>query len=81
MLLAVRTKNFLKLFEATLGDHLNVIIIDRNLLYIFPAAGGKLADYGPAIARQFRNAKLRVSLEVFLVDKKGFRVIGELERE
>jgi len=78
---AILSKNFLKLFEATLGDHLNVIIIDRNLLYIFPAAGGKLADYGPAIARQFRNAKLRVSLEIFLIDKKGFRVIGELERE
>ena len=72
---------FLKIFEDTLGDNLHVVIIDRNLLYIFPAAGGKLDEYGPAIASHFRKTPLRVSLEIFLVNKAGFHAVGELERE
>ncbi len=74
------TPGFLKIFADTLGDNLHVVIVDRNLLYVFPAAGGKLNEYGPAIVNAFRSAPMRVSLEVFLVNKQGFSVVGELER-
>ena len=39
-----------------------------------------IAEYGPALVDEYRKARLPVSLEVFLVDDYGFRVIGELER-
>lgn len=76
----ILSPHFLKIFAETLGDQLQVVVVDRNLLYVFPADGGQLEEYGPAIVEHFRAAPLRVSLEVFLVNKRGFRVVGELER-
>lgn len=71
---------FLNSFRDSLGDQLHVIVVDRHLLYVFPATGGKIEQYGPSIVERFQTTDLPVSLEVFLVDKNGFRVIGELER-
>jgi hypothetical protein len=51
------------------------------MLYLFPATGGKLAEYGPSLVEEFRSTRFPVSLEVFLLDEAGFRVVGELERE
>jgi len=71
---------FREKFKDSLGDQLHVVIVDRHILYVFPASGGKLKEYGPAVVKQFLQADLPVSLEIFLVDEKGFRVIGGLER-
>jgi len=71
---------FRALFRDTIGDRLHVVVLDRHELYVFPATGGEIAEFGPALVRQFRAARFPVSLEVFLVDESGFRVIGELER-
>jgi len=70
----------LEKFRETLGDRLHVVLVDRHRLYLFPATGGRLADYGPALVDEFRRAKLPVSLEIFLLDENGFEVIGEVER-
>jgi len=67
-------------FRDTLGDRIHVVPLDRNRLYFFPATGGRLAEYGPALVDEFRRAKLPVSLEIFLLDENGYEVIGELER-
>lgn len=67
-------------YQELLGDRIHAIPIDRNRIYLFPATGGKLSDYGPAIVDEFRRAPLPVSLEIFLIDKSGYRVIGELRR-
>jgi hypothetical protein len=72
--------NLLGKFRDTLGDRVHVVPLDRNRLYFFPATGGRLADYGPALVDEFRRAKLPVSLEIFLLDENGYEVIGELER-
>src|SRR5690606_27032057 len=70
----------LESFRETLGERLHIVLVDRHRLYLFPATGGRLSDYGPALVEEFRRTKLPVSLEVFLLDKNGYRVIGELER-
>jgi hypothetical protein len=70
----------LEKFRDTLGDRVHVIPLERNRLYFFPATGGRLAEYGPALVDEFRRAKLPVSLEIFLLDENGYEVIGELER-
>ena len=63
-----------------MGDSLHVMLIDRHIVYIFPANGMPITDYGSALVDEYRKARLPISLEVFLVDDYGFRVIGELER-
>ncbi|NLT69296.1 MAG: hypothetical protein GXX91_01215 [Verrucomicrobiaceae bacterium] len=70
----------LESFRDTLGDRIHVVLVDRHRLYLFPATGGHLADYGPALVEEFRRARMPVSLEVFLLDEQGYEVIGELER-
>ncbi|MEM9015522.1 MAG: hypothetical protein AAGC68_00815 [Verrucomicrobiota bacterium] len=72
---------FLGRFRDTLGDRLQVVIVDRHQLFVFPATGGKIAEFGPALVDAFRQTSLPVSLEVFLVDRNGSRVIGEITRE
>ena len=67
-------------FRETLGDRIHAVLIDRNRFYLFPATGGQLADYGPALVEEFSSTPLPVSLEIFLLDDAGYRVIGELER-
>jgi hypothetical protein len=71
----------LERFRETLGDRIHIILLDRQMLYLFPATGGKLAEYGPSLVEEFRSTRFPVSLEVFLLDEAGFRVVGELERE
>lgn len=74
------SKKLIKKFRSSLGDSLHVMLIDRHIVYIFPANGMPITDYGPALVDEYRKARLPVSLEVFLVSEDGFRVIGELER-
>lgn len=75
------SKKFRAKFADTLGESLHIVILDRNRIYVFPVTGGHLQDYGPSLVAEFREAPLPVSLEVFLLDEKGLRVIGELSRD
>ena len=76
----ILSPKLLESFRETLGDRIHVVLVDRHRLYLFPATGGHLADYGPALVEEFRRAKMPVSLEIFLLDENGYEVIGELER-
>lgn len=67
-------------FKETLGDRIHVLLLERNRIYLFPATGGTLAEFSPALVEEYRRAKFPVSLEIFLLDREGFRVVGELER-
>lgn len=67
-------------FRETLGDRIHVVLLERNRIYLFPATGGTLAEFGPALVEEYRRASFPVSLEIFLLDREGFRVVGELER-
>lgn len=71
---------FLETFKDSLGDRIFVVPVDRNRLYLFPATGGKLEAQGPRLVDEFQQTDLPVSLEIFLVDKKGIQVVGELQR-
>lgn len=77
---AITSPSFVKAFEDTLGKKLHVVIIDRNVLYVFPASGGKLEEYSESIRQNFNKTPLPVSLEVLEVTKDRFRVIGEIEQ-
>ena len=77
---AITSPNFLKKFANTLGNKIHVVIVDRNVLYVFPASETTLAGFAPALVEIFKKTPMPVSLEVFQVDKNGFRVIGEIER-
>ena len=77
---SITSPSFRKIFSETLGDKLHVIVLDRNVLYVFPATGGSLAEFGPALADLYKKTPMPVSLEIFLVDQRGYRVIGEIER-
>jgi len=68
-------------FEESLGKSLYLVFIDRYVIYIFPAVGGALEDYGPSLVDEFRTTTLPVSLEVFFLNDDGLRVIGELARD
>ena len=79
---ALLSSRFLPRFEKEFGERLHVIVIDRNRLFVFPADGGELASYAPALADLYHDETVirpPVSLEIFLVDKEGFRVVGEIE--
>ncbi len=67
-------------FKESLGDRIHVLLLERNRIYLFPATGGTLEEFGPALVEEYRQAKFPVSLEIFLLDQEGFRVVGELER-
>lgn len=67
-------------FKETLGDRIQVLLLERNRIYLFPATGGTLEEFGPALVEEYRRASYPVSLEIFLLDRDGFRVVGELER-
>ncbi|MDF1826335.1 MAG: hypothetical protein P1U68_16940 [Verrucomicrobiales bacterium] len=77
----VFSDKFREKFKDTLGDSLLIVFIDRQLLYAFPAVGGSLEEYGPSLVDEFRVTPLPVSLEVFLLNDSGMKVIGELSRE
>lgn len=79
---ALLSARFLPRFEKEFGERLHVVVIDRNRLFVFPADGGELASYAPALADLYHDETVirhPVSLEIFLVDKDGFRVVGEIE--
>ena len=78
---AITSPTFLEPFVDTLGDKVLVIILDRNILYVFPATGGKLAAFSPSLVEIFEATPMPVSLEVFQVDKTGYQVVGEIDRE
>lgn len=67
-------------FKESLGDRIHVLLLERNRIYLFPATGGTLEEFGPALVEEYRQAQFPVSLEIFLLDRDGFRVVGELER-
>lgn len=67
-------------FKESLGDRIHVLLLERNRIYLFPATGGTLEEFGPALVEEYRQAQFPVSLEIFLLDREGFRVVGELER-
>lgn len=69
---------FLPKFKKNLGDSLRVIILDRQLIYVFPEAGGKLDEFGAALAEQYQQTKQPVSLEIIRMNDKGFKVIGSI---
>ena len=71
---------FLARFADTLGDKLDAVVLDRNVVYVFPANSKNLAEFGPALVGIYKKTPLPVSLEVFRIDKSGFRVVGEIER-
>jgi hypothetical protein len=73
------SSKFLPLFKKSLGDSVRVVLIDRQLIYVFPGSGGKLDEFGAALAEQYQAAKQPVSLEIFEVSSKGFKVIGSTE--
>ena len=64
-----------------LGDKILVVMVERNLIFLFPSVGGNLKRYGPSLVADFNAAKLPISLEVFVLDEDGFRAIGVLSRE
>ncbi|MDF1659485.1 MAG: hypothetical protein P1U58_17850 [Verrucomicrobiales bacterium] len=68
-------------FEETMGNSLYLVFIDRYVIYVFPAVGGALEDYGPSLVDEFRTTALPISLEVFFLNDDGLRVIGELSRD
>lgn len=72
------SSKFLPLFKQSLGDSVRVVLIDRQLIYVFPSSGGKLDEFGAALAEQYQQAKQPVSLEIFEVTDKGFKVIGSI---
>ena len=76
----VTSPKFLKKFETTIGKKLHVVIVDRHVIYVFPASGGKLGEYAPAMRRIYKQTPLPVSLEIVEVSSQGYRVIGEIEQ-
>jgi len=72
---------FYEKLKGTLGDELRVLIIDRHRIYVFPATGGTLEEYGEALVGDFIDTNLPVSLEVFSLNANGLEVMGELERK
>ncbi|MEX2577591.1 MAG: hypothetical protein WD342_00925 [Verrucomicrobiales bacterium] len=78
---ALLSNKFYERFRETLGDRIHAVVVDRHRIYLFPATGGKLEEFGPALVEEFRRTALPVSLEIFELDGKAIGVIGEIERE
>jgi len=76
---ALTSKRFLPRFEESMGRELRVIVVDRHILYVFPAVGGKLEAYAPAIADIYRTTRFPGSLEIFQVTEKGYKVLGSID--
>ncbi|MEM1443740.1 MAG: hypothetical protein AAGF67_15450, partial [Verrucomicrobiota bacterium] len=78
---AVFSKKFRTIFEEKMGKSIYLVMVDRHVIYVFPAVGGSLEEFGPAIVNEFSTTSLPVSLEVFFLNDDGLRVIGELSRD
>ncbi len=70
---------FVGRFEKELGSPAFAIVPDRHTIYLFPAVGGQLRNFGESLAEKYQDAKEQVSLEIFEVSKKGLRVIGQVQ--
>lgn len=75
----ITSPKFVDSFVDTLGDKLHIVVLDRNVIYVFPSVGSRLTDFGPSLVELFKKTPKPVSLEVFEVVRSGFRVIGEIE--
>lgn len=76
------SKRFLPRFAREFGQRLHVVPVDRHRFFVFPADGGKLPGYGPALVDLYHDESIcryPVSLEVLLVDETGFRAVGMIE--
>lgn len=71
---------FRKAFLETLGPELVVVIPDRYTVIVFPKLAGRYGSIGPSVIEQFDRAVYPVSTELFEIDGKGLRVIGEFSR-
>jgi len=78
---AIFSKRFLTRFRAELGGELFVVVPEQGLMFVFPRHGGRLADFAGALSAIYAESALRVSLEIFLVDEAGCRVVGVLDSE
>jgi len=74
------SSKFLPKFKKNLGESVQVIILDRHVIYVFPEAGGRLNEFGTALAKQFQETGQPVSLEVLHVNNTGIKVIGSIGR-
>lgn len=77
----ILTQDLFDAYRDSLGDRIFVLPIDRNRIYLFPATGGSLEDYGPSLVDEFRRTPLPVTLEVFLLDRTGYRAVGQISRD
>lgn len=76
------SRRFFPRFEREFGERLHVVVVGRHRLFVFPADGGRLDSYAPALADLYHDESILrhpVSLEIFLVEKGKFRVIGSIE--
>ncbi len=72
------SKKFLPKFKKNMGEVVRVVIVDRHEIYVFPDSGGKLNEYAHVLAEQYRATRQPVSLEIFQVSGKGFKIIGSI---
>lgn len=72
------SKKFLAKFSDTFGKELQVVPLARGRIYVFPALGRPISEYG--LADEFANQLVPLTLEVFLITRDGAKVIGEIER-
>ncbi len=70
--------SFIDRFRKNLGKELLVAIPERDRLFVFPRHGNKLQDLSPSIAERYRQTGIPVSLELFMVDAEGCRVVGKI---
>lgn len=73
------SKKFLLKFKKNMGEAVRVVIVDRHEMYVFPDSGGKLNEYADVLAEQYRATRQPVSLEIFQVSDKGFKIIGSID--
>ena len=78
---AMLAPGFLKKLSQDLGPSLHVVIPDRYTIYTFAKGSDVLNINTETMIRVFRNSAYPVSLEIFEIDKEGFRVVGKIESE
>lgn len=74
----VFSKKFLPKFSEIFGRELQVVPLARGRVYVFPAQGRPISEYG--LAEEYANLLVPLTLEVFQVTRDGAKVIGEIAR-
>ncbi len=69
---------FLALFKKSMGDSVRVVLVDRQVMYVFPDSGGKLDQFGTALAEQYQTTRQPLSLEVLQITSQGIKAIGSI---